>query len=185
MDFCVKCGRKKVYKEHLCSKCYNHINKLKPVKLKKAREKSNQKHAGYFEAVVQLRNVDQKVVDFVYRGAEEHHVTVAKVKWLKHGVDLFVSDKLFARKIGKALQQKFGGMVKSSATLFTQDKMSGKKVYRVTVLFKQFPYGKGERFTFKGEVYIVLGVAKNVHVEDENNTRRNLRFSELQLDRVF
>ena len=186
MDFCVRCGNKQLFQEHLCRSCYTHLHSVKAVKKKRVKKGlPGEKHAGYFEAVIQLRNVEQNVVDFVSLEADEHHIQVSKVKWFKHGVDLFVSDRKFARNTGKGLQQQFGGMLKTSARIFTRDRFSGKEVYRVTVLFKQFPYHKGEQFIFKGETYTVLSVANDVYVEDKENKKKKLRFDELELDRVF
>ncbi len=160
---------------------------MHPAKEVKKEKKSEpgEKHEGYFEAVIQLRNVEQKLIDFVFIAADDENLKVSKVKWLKHGVDLFVSNRKFAQHMSKTLQQKFGGMVKLSSRLFTRDRYSGKEVHRVTMLFKQFPYGKGEQFAFKGETYTVLGVTKEVYVEDAQHVKKKLKFDELELGRVF
>lgn len=143
------------------------------------------KHIGYFEAIIQLRNTAPNIVDFVFHAADERDIRVSKVKWMRNGVDLFVSDRKFARQMGKILQEKFGGMVKTSAAIFTRDRMSGKEVHRVTVLFKQFPYSKGEQFMYKDQTYTVTHAGKEVIAEDVNHKKRRLRFDDLELDRVF
>lgn len=186
MDFCVKCGKKELFQEFLCKRCYAHLHPLRAVKRQKGKSSlSDAKHIGYFEAIIQLRNTEQHVIDFVFHAADEKHVHVSKVKWMKNGVDLFVSDRKFAQHVGKTLQQTFGGMLKTSAAIFTRDRMSGKDVHRVTVLFKQFPYGKGEQFMYKGHVYTVLSVSKEVYVEEIGNKKKRLRFDDLELDRIF
>lgn len=194
MNFCVRCGSKQVYQEYLCHPCYGHIHPTlrKEKRKKKETGKSVQKRASaaqrgeYFEATVQLRNVDKNVIDFVLERLSEHGVVVAKEEWYKHGVDFYVSDSGFAQKMGRELQQRFGGMVKKTAKIFTRDHMTGKDVYRVTVLFKQFPYEVGGEFPFKGKNYVVLAVGKDVFVEDAaGKEKRRLRFSELEKGRVF
>jgi len=184
MDFCVKCGKKDLYKNHLCNKCYNHINKPK-VKKAKIKNKKPEQHQDYFEAIIQLRNTEEGVIKFVYANIEMDSIVIAKEKWSKHGVDIFVDNKIFARNLGKTLHANFGGMLKSSATLFSRDRQSGKNLYRLTVLFKQFPYKKGETFMFKGERYKILKLGKTLLVENEKNKKRVLRFKDLERDRVF
>ena len=186
MDFCVKCGKKQLFQDHLCRSCYNHVHTVKEIKKKRVKKSvPGEMHQGYFEAVIQLRNVEQNVVDSVFLEADNYGVYVSKVNWLKHGVDLFVSDRKFARNTGKILQRRFGGLMRTSARIFTRDRYSGKEVYRVTVLFKQFPYGKGEQFNFKGDVYTVLNVTTVVYVEDKDHVKKRLRFDDLELDRIF
>ncbi|MBI4153258.1 hypothetical protein HY497_01930 [Candidatus Woesearchaeota archaeon] len=186
MDFCVRCGKKQLFQEHLCRNCYAHLHSVKAPKKKRVKQNLPvQKHMGYFEAVIQLRNIEQGIADFVFLEADAHHVQVSKVNWLKNGADLFVSDRKFARNTGKILQRKFGGLVRASARIFTRDRSSGKEVYRVTLLFKQFPYHRGEQFTFKGKTYTVLNIANDVYVEDSDHKKKKLRFDDLELDRVF
>jgi NMD protein affecting ribosome stability and mRNA decay len=185
MDFCVKCGSKTLYKEHLCRKCYDLMNPAKVLKEKKKNVSTSSKHPGYFEAVIQLRNVKQNIIDFTFRSCAEHHIGVAKIKWLKNGVDLWVSDRRFSQRTLKELQKKFGGLVKTSATLFTQDKLTSKLVHRVTVLFKQFPFKKGEIFEFKGQSYTIVGIGKDIIAEDESGKKRTLRYIDLERARVF
>lgn len=142
------------------------------------------RHDGYFEATIQLRNTGQEVVNYVFGRLESNDVRISKKEWYKHGIDLYVDNSGFARKLGRELQQKFGGMVKTSARIHTRDRMTQKDVYRVTVLFKQF-YSEGEEFNFKGKRYTVVSVGKNVFAEDEHKIRKRFRFNELERARVF
>ena len=43
MDFCVKCGKKEVYDESLCSKCYEHEYPMKKKKVKGVGVAKNEK----------------------------------------------------------------------------------------------------------------------------------------------
>jgi NMD protein affecting ribosome stability and mRNA decay len=184
MDFCVRCGDKGKLKEFLCKDCYDHVNKPKIAKVKEKKEAAG-RHADYFEATIQLRNVGKGVHDYVAFQLEGHEVSVAKEEWLKNGVDLFISDLRFAKKLGTMLQKRFGGMVKESSTLFTRDKTTSKEVHRVTVLFKQFPFKTGEAFKFKGEKYLVVSVRKDVIARNSEGRSRRFKFKELEKARVF
>src|SRR3989338_569008 len=165
MDFCVRCGKKELYEEFLCAACHTHLHPLKagPSRGKKAhlnqglahgRAAQRQgRHAGYFEATIQLRNVGPEVHRFAAEQLRALGARVSKERWLKHGVDLQVDDRKAAGKLGRALQKRFGGMLKTSARLFSRDRMSGKEVHRVTVLFKQLPARAGEQFALMGKQY--------------------------------
>ncbi len=187
MDFCVRCGKKELYKEHLCQACYGHIypeDKEKVVKKKPSG--SVQHHVNYFEAVLQLRNITQAVADFVSEQLEHNKIGVSKIKRHANGMDMQISSRQFASKLGKMLQHTFGGMVKRSARIFTTDRMSMKSVWRVTVLFKQFPYSVGETFEFKGVSYRVLAVTDEVVAREEVSQQvKKLKYKDLERGRVF
>ena len=185
MDFCVRCGTKELYKEHLCAECYKIIYPPQPEKKNKPAPGPVQHHANYFEAVIQLRNITPAVADFVTEQLQRSKIGVSKVKRHVNGLDMQISSKQFASKLGKMLQHTFGGMVKRSARLFTTDRMSGKPVYRVTMLFKQFPYSVGETFDFKGVSYRVLAVTDHVVARDDNEKIKKLKYKDLERGRVF
>ena len=100
------------------------------------------KHGSYFEAVLQLRDVSQEVVDFAEDEIGRLKMHVADVITLKNGYDYKLSDNTLARRIGKNLQTKFGGKIEETSSLWGVKK--DREVYRVTVLFRGVPFKKGE-----------------------------------------
>jgi NMD protein affecting ribosome stability and mRNA decay len=90
----------------------------------------------YYEAIIQLRPADEKVVDFVRSQIKERGAFISKIEELKTGVDIYVSDQRFARALSKKLKVRFGGEVKLTRKLHTVSKSSGNPLYRVTVLFR-------------------------------------------------
>lgn len=185
MNFCVKCGKKEVYQDFLCEKCHATVY---PKTLKKAKEKKKQpqqQHEKYFEATLQLRVVDQQIVQFAYENIERNGIIVSKEKSHPNGVDISVNSRKYAQQLGKALQQKFGGMLKVTARLFTRDRQSSKDVYRITVLFKQFPYKKGDTFNYKGNGYVVKSTTADVIAEDAEHKTKKFRYTELERARIF
>ena len=186
MDFCVRCGAKEIFDEYLCSSCYAAVHPPKEEKHKKERKRALGHTSSVSEGIVQLRNIDQQVVDFAFAEAEKHKLELLKEKWVKNGVDFAVRDNSFVNRLGKTLQQRFGGYVKCSSKLYTQDNLTGKKVYNITMLFKQFPYDKGQEFEYKGGKYSVVSVGKEVVAEDlKSKEKIKLRFSDLEKYRVF
>ena len=91
----------------------------------------------YFEAKIQLRPYDKEVFDYIMREIDKRKgVFVSKIDELKTGVDIFLSDQKFARRLGKMLKDKYGGELKITRTLFSQDKLTSRLIYRGTVLFR-------------------------------------------------
>jgi len=78
MDFCVKCGKKDVYLESLCRECYDTVYKPIVKKKKIKNVKSQLRHSEYYEAILQLRNVDVGVIDFVRERINDSSVFVSK-----------------------------------------------------------------------------------------------------------
>ncbi|MBT3985483.1 hypothetical protein HOD38_05215 [archaeon] len=91
----------------------------------------------YFEAKIQLRPYDKEVFDYIMREIDKRKgVFVSKIDELKTGVDIFMSDQRFARRLGKMLKDKYKGELKITRTLFSQDKLTSRLIYRGTVLFR-------------------------------------------------
>lgn len=124
------------------------------------------KHAKYYEGVLQLRNPTEEVLDFVESKISKTKVFVAKVVKHKTGVDLHLSSQRFLRALGKKLQEKFGGVLKTTRKLHTVSKATGKKLYRVTVLFRTLPFKKNDRVTYHGSEWIVLRAGAQAHLKN-------------------
>lgn len=91
----------------------------------------------YYEAILQLRPKNKKVLDYVLKQIEKRkNVFISKRIELKTGIDLYMSDRKFTMALGKKLKKTFKGNVKLSRKLYGFDRVRGKKVYRVTVLFR-------------------------------------------------
>ena len=117
-------------------------------------------HDKYYEATLQLRDISQEVVDFVEDEIARTKLYVAKVVELKNGIDYLLSDNGLTRALGKTLQQKFGGDLKVTASLFSQ--RDGKDIYRVTVLFREASYRKGDSVEYQGDSYEVKLMGKDI-----------------------
>jgi NMD protein affecting ribosome stability and mRNA decay len=128
------------------------------------------KHPNYFEAVLQLRDVTQEVVNFV---EEELHRTknpVPKVVEIKSGIDYFLADSQLTRALGKQLQQKFGGELTVTSSLHT--KIDNKEKYRVTVLFRKSPFKKGDTVVYGGDEYVVKTIGKEIFLQDAKTGKK-------------
>ena len=91
----------------------------------------------YYEAILQLRPNNTLLYLFVKdQLARRKNVFISKEIIAKHGIDLYLTDKKFAREIAKKLKQNFNGTIKTSAALYTRDRQTSKLVYRLTVCFR-------------------------------------------------
>src|SRR3989344_799507 len=90
-----------------------------------------------FEAKLQLRPNNKEVLDFVYAQIENRNdCLIAKEEKLKTGIDLYLTSQKFTQILGRRLKKKFGGIMILSRSLYGVNRMTSKKVYRVTVLFR-------------------------------------------------
>lgn len=117
----------------------------------------------YYEAIFQLRDADEKLIDFVVKQIEEGKKTSAsKIVYLRNGTDLYLSSKSFAIGLGRKLQKNFGGTLKISKKLFTKSRKTGKNVYRISVFFKPIPFSVGDVIKVKGKLLKVTGIGKKI-----------------------
>ncbi len=128
------------------------------------------KHPNYFEAVLQLREVTQQIVDFVEEELRRTEHPIAKVTELKNGLDYYLADNELTRALGKKLQQKFGGELKVTASLHT--KKDDKEKYRVTVLFRYPGFSKGDDVTYEGEEWTVEIMGKEIHLRHSTTNKK-------------
>ncbi len=96
-------------------------------------------HSKYYEAIIQLRPKDEKLIDFVLNECKKNNIYISKVIEHKTGVDVFVSSQKFAVALITQLKKRFKGKPKITRSLFKTQRQTSKKVYRVTVLFRLDP----------------------------------------------
>jgi len=124
-------------------------------------------HALYYEGILQLRNVTDEVLDFVEESIDnDGKVFIPKVIKSRNGVDLHVSSRKFLVKLGRKLQEKFGGEVKVSKKLFTRNRQTSREVHRVNLLFRMCKYKLGDIFEFKGDELKVIKMSEKIHCKN-------------------
>ncbi len=121
------------------------------------------KHSEYYEAILQLRDVSEEVLDFVNKEIEKKKIFVAKVKEVTNGHDYYLGNGNLTKNLGKKLQEKYGGEFTVTATLFTRKE--GRPVYRLTVLFRAMPFKKGDQVEYHDEMYNVIMSGKKVMLQ--------------------
>lgn len=130
-------------------------------------------HPDYFEGILQIRGEDDTLVDWTFaRVKADDKAAITKLKKVRGGVDLYMTDQHYLQNLGRKLQENFAGVMKISKRIFTTDKMTSKHVYRVTVLFRSLPFKKGDIVTYQGDKIEILGIGKKVRVRYVENNKK-------------
>jgi len=127
----------------------------------------------YYEGILQLRNPSDDVMDFVAaRLRKSPKIHVAKEVQLKTGVDVYVSSQKWLLQLAKKLKESFPGVLKTSRKLQTVKRQTGKRLYRVNVLFRSPHFKKGQVLTVKGEKVKVISIGSKVIVQDVSSGKK-------------
>ena len=96
------------------------------------------RHSEYYEAILQIRPAKKEVLDFVLDLVEKRNdVKISKINELKTGFDVYLTNQKCARgALATQLKKKFKGKLIISKSLYGQDKLTSRLVYRATVLFR-------------------------------------------------
>lgn len=95
-----------------------------------------ERHANYYEAIIQLRPPTDEIVSFIRNQCKKKHEAITRTEKLKTGVDLYITSQKFARSLGPKLKKNFGGELKITKKAHTQDRLTSKSLYRATILFR-------------------------------------------------
>ena len=96
-------------------------------------------HENYFEAILQLRNPSDELINFINNQLKKNpSVFISNVMPGKDGFDIFLSSQRFARALGNKMKRAFkNSELKTSRKIHTRNRQTSKDVYRVTVFFRQ------------------------------------------------
>lgn len=97
-----------------------------------------QRHANYYEAILQIRPAQDEIIQFVLRYLENRKdCQISRVSKLKTGIDMYLTSQRVALALGKKLKQYFkGSTITISRTVHHTDRHTSKVKYRVTILFR-------------------------------------------------
>ncbi len=143
------------------------------VKLSKC-DKCSRQGTDYFEAVLQVRSSDTKILEkgvelLIQKvGALKHKgVFINKVKRTKRGFNLFITDKKHALRLGQWLYEELGGVFKTSPKLYSKDRQTSKKVYRLNILVRLPGFEKGDIILLSNnKVCAVRGLGRKITLEE-------------------
>lgn len=139
-------------------------------------------HNQYYEGVLQLRNPTKEVISFIKNQCEKKHVLITKIIKEKEGFDYYITSRKFLHQIGKTLKQQFNGQLKVSPRLFSQDRLTSKNIYRVNVLFRLFPFKKGDMLIYRGEELKIVNIGTKVLAQNTTTGKKRwIDYDDLQI----
>ncbi|MBI2647603.1 hypothetical protein HYW99_03940 [Candidatus Woesearchaeota archaeon] len=135
----------------------------------------------YYEGILQLRNVNADILDFLYNKikARKDIAIIKEVKFC-NGLDLYITSQKYTRTLGKLLKESFGGELKVSSKLHTRSK-EGKRLYRINVLFRAVRFKVGDIISVRGNKLRVTRISEKIFAKDINTGRKiALKYEEIQ-----
>ena len=137
----------------------------------------------YYQGILQLRDVSDEVMDFVYSQIQKRQdVAVTRTAKLDNGRDLYLTSQKFIRILGKKLRESFGGELKVSSKLHTRNRQ-GRELYRVNVLFRPLKYKRGDIVSVRGDKVKLLHVGNRIFARDlKTGKKLKIRREDLPLD---
>ena len=139
------------------------------------------KHKDYFEGILQLRNIRDEVIEFAINEIEKiEYTTIAKIKKVTNGVDIYMSPQKSLRSLGNKLQNKFGGQLLVSTKLHTRSRVTSRELHRVNMLFRSPNFKKGDIIEYKGEKIKIISIHKKIFAKDMKTGKKlNISFKDL------
>ncbi len=130
----------------------------------------SRRHGGYFEAIIQVRghedrpltdldDMELQVRDELDRLAGRDGAFFSKIDRVRGGLDFYVGTTEVARVLSRELVNKWGAGHQETAKLVGRTS-DGQDMYRVTMLVRLPPYGRGDFVRVDGHLYKVLDVAR-------------------------
>lgn len=131
-------------------------------------------HNQYFEGIMQLRNPNDEVLNFIKKKVNERKgIFISRLERQKDGVDYYFSSRRFLQNLAIKLQKNFGGELKISPRIFSVDRQSSKEVYRINVLYRFPKLKKNDIIEHKGDKLKVLLVNKKILTKDIKTGKKN------------
>ena len=125
------------------------------------------KGSQYYEGILQIRRPNEEILKFVENTiAEMSTVGISKKEKVPNGLDFYLSSNRAVLTLGKKLQQKFGGVFKSSNKLYGQDRQNSKLLYRMTALFQPWGFQQGEVIEIEGRLLLIKKIGKKTGLID-------------------
>ena len=141
--------------------------------------------SGYYESVVQFRADSREIKKEEYEMANEivartldKQVKVDKLAYcpqiakLKEGYDYYIGSLKTGRKIAENLKEEFGGIIKESPRRISEDKSTGKGLYRIWISIRIPEFEIGDFIEYDSKIIQVNDIAKNIVVGNDIKTNK-------------
>ena len=130
--------------------------------------------SGYYESVVQFRADNRSIKSEEYQKADEIVSRTLKkqhkndklaycpqIAKLKEGHDYYIGSFKSGKKVAENLKEEFGGVIKESPRLISEDKSTGKGLYRVWISVRIPEFEVGDFIKFENKLIQIKSIGKN------------------------
>jgi nonsense-mediated mRNA decay protein 3 len=141
--------------------------------------------SGYYETVVQFRANNREIKAEEYAKADEIvERTLIKqsksdklaycpqIAKLKEGQDYYIGSFKSGHKVAESLKEEFGGIIKESPRLISEDKSTGKGLYRVWISVRIPEFELNDFIRYDNKIMQVKGITKNSVVARDISTNK-------------
>ena len=151
--------------------------------------------SGYYETVVQFRADSREIKAEEYAKADEIvERTLLKqsksdklaycpqIAKLKEGYDYYIGSFKSGHKVAEALSEEFGGIIKESPRLISEDKSTGKGLYRVWISLRIPEFEIDDFISFEGKILQVTGIGKSsvVGIDITTSKKHNIPMKNME-----
>ncbi len=130
--------------------------------------------SGYYESVIQFRADNREIHIEEYEKADEIVERTLNKQYkkdklaycpqigkLKEGKDYYIGSLKSGRKVANALQEEFGGIIKESPRLISEDKSTGKGLYRIWISIRIPEFEIGDFIKYQEKILQIKDINKN------------------------
>ncbi len=141
--------------------------------------------AGYYESVIQFRADKREIKSEEYAKADEivertlirqsksdKLAYCPQIAKLKEGYDYYIGSLKSGRKVADALKEEFGGVIKESPRLISEDKSTGKGLYRIWISVRIPEFELEDIIKYEDKLIQVKGIDKNRVLGDDIKTNK-------------
>ena len=151
--------------------------------------------SGYYETVIQFRADKREIKSEEYAKADEIvERTLVKqsksdklaycpqIAKLKEGYDYYIGSFKSGHKVAEALKEEFGGIIKESPRLISEDKSTGKGLHRVWISVRIPEFEINDFIRFENKILQVHSISKNsvVGVDISTNKKQNIPMKNME-----
>ncbi|WP_405275251.1 60S ribosomal export protein NMD3 [Methanobrevibacter sp.] len=151
--------------------------------------------AGYYETVIQFRADRREIKPEEYAKADEvvertliKQSKVDKLAYcpqiakLKEGYDYYIGSFKTGKKVAEALKEEFGGIIKESPRLISEDKSTGKGLYRIWISVRIPEFEISDFIRYDNKIMQIKSISKNsfVGVEISTDKKHNIPMKHME-----
>ncbi|MGL6297851.1 MAG: 60S ribosomal export protein NMD3 [Methanobacteriaceae archaeon] len=131
----------------------------------------SKRNSGYYESVIQLRADNRQLEEYEIENVnniveatlnklfkKNKLAYLAQVSQLKEGLDYYIGSYKSSKKLANILQEKLGGVLKESPRLISEDKSTGKGLYRIWISLRLASFKKGDFIKYNGQIGEVVAI---------------------------